>query len=169
LEQELFEIDEQTVVAADQAIKNATALKYIARRMDLLGEQATDIDHNAYISEARALDRLAEKHQRDIRNLHRFQYREKQDMQKNQLKEMENLREEAVLKIKTKESDLERNSRKLEELIHIRSMRLVARWHLMLQIYKTEDRDGISLKGALPLSLLGLPEEFAPYVGAYHA
>jgi len=90
-------------------------------------------------------------------------------MLRAQQKELDDLKNERDAKIRQKTRDFERNARKLEELIHIRSMRLVARWYLMLQIYKTEDRDGTGLKGSLPLSLLGLPEEFAPYVAAYVA
>jgi hypothetical protein len=168
LEQELFELDEQTAETEDQTTKNATALKHINKRIELLGEAATDAEKHVLDSEQHALDRLADKQQREIRNLHRFQYRERQDMLRTQQRELEELEEGSRTKMRTKTRDLEKNMRRLEELIHVRSMRLVARWHLMLQIYKTEDRDGMGLKGALPLSLLALPEEFVRYVAAYH-
>jgi hypothetical protein len=88
-------------------------------------------------------------------------------MLKAQQREIDGLTQDSAARMRVKEGDLERNMRRLEELIHVRSMRLVARWHLMLQIYKTEDRDGMGLSEALPLGVLGLPEEFAGYVAAF--
>jgi hypothetical protein len=167
LEQEIFEEEQHNAETKEVEVKNRTALKYIERRIDFLGETVTDSDLKAFQDEQHALNRLADKHQREIRNLHRQQYREQQDVLRAQQKALEDLKTERDNKIRHKSRDLDRNARKLEELIHIRSMRLVARWWLMLQVYKTEDRDGSSLKGPLPLSLLGLPEEFAPYAAAY--
>jgi hypothetical protein len=167
LDQELSIVDEQNLETNEEMVKNRTALKYIERRMDMLGETATDSDRHIFMEEQRAIDRLSIKHQRQIRNLHRQQNKERHETLKAQQKELDDLQLEYVMKVRQKTKDLERNSWKLEELIHVRSMRLVARWHLMLQIYKTEDRDGMGFKWALPLSLLGLPEEFAPFVAAY--
>jgi hypothetical protein len=77
------------------------------------------------------------------------------------------LTEEAELKVQCKEEALQLNMSKLEMLIHNRTLRLVARWHLQLQIFKREDRDASTIKGPLSLTMLSLPDDFAPYVAAY--
>jgi hypothetical protein len=173
LEQEVSEIDGQSDEQKEKATKNATALKHMTRRLSILGDKATNEERKRVEDELRALEKLAERQQRDMRNLFREQNKEKHNLKKEQQKELEalekSLKEECDLKIKYKEEELEKNMSKLEELIHARCMRLVARWHLTLQIYKREDRDALAIKGPLPLTLLCLPDEFTPYVAAYHS
>jgi septal ring factor EnvC (AmiA/AmiB activator) len=157
----------------EKATKNATALRHMTRRLSILGDKATIDELNRVEEEMKALDKLADRQQREMRNLLRVQTREMQALKKEQQKELENfeesLKEDSEQTVRYKEQELTSNMGKLEELIHARCMRLIARWHLMLQIYKRENRDASSLKGPLPLTMLCLPEEFTPYVAAYQS
>jgi hypothetical protein len=173
LEQELFEMNEQAEHTKEKATKNATALKHMNKRLSILGDNATPEEHKRLEEEMQALEKFAQRQQRDMRNLLREQNKEKHLLKKEKQREMEafetSLKEDYELKIRHKEEELVKNMTKLEELIHARRMRLVARWHLTLQIFKREDRDASAIKGPLPLTLLCLPEEFAPYVAAYQS
>jgi hypothetical protein len=165
-------MDEHTEQAKEEAIKNATALKYMQARLRLLGDTATAEDQQRLDDEKRAMEKLARLQQKDMRNLLRDQYREKLTLQRAHARELEELRrvmrDEDEGKMALREAKLQRDLDRLEELVHVRSLRLTARWHLTLQIFKQEDADAFSIRAALPLSILGLPEEFARYVAAFH-
>jgi len=162
LNQELSSMNTQSEEQKEKAVKNATALKYVNKRLSILGDNATQDELNRLEEEMKSLDKLAVRQQRDMRNLFREQNREKKALEKDQQTELvtfeESLKEEHEEKIKHKEEELTRNMSRLEELIHARTLRLVARWHLMLQIFKRDDRDASTIKGPLPLTLLCLPE-----------
>ena len=166
-------MNEQTEQTKEKATKNATALKHMTKRLSILGENATAEERKRLEDELLALEKLAKVQQRDMRNLLREQNKEKHNLKKEQQRKLEaleaSLKEDYNDKIKHKEEELRKNLTTLEELIHARCIRLVARWHLSLQIFKREDRDASTVKGPLPLTLLCLPEEFAPYVAAYHS
>jgi hypothetical protein len=172
LEVELIEMDEHAEQAKDEAVKNATALKYMQARLRLLGDAASPEDRQRLDDEERAMEKLARQQQREIRNLLRDQYREKLALSRAQARAREELAraagEEARARGEAQRAELQRDLDRLEELVHVRSLRLTARWHMTLQIFKQEDPDAFSIKAALPLSILGLPEEFARYVAAYH-
>jgi hypothetical protein len=173
LEQEVSEMNEQSKQQTEQATKNATALKHMNKRLSILGDTATEEDKNRLEDELKALDKLAHRQQRELRNLFRDQNREKQRTKKEQQTEYENfqksIKEDYNSKVQHKEEELTKNREKLEELIHARCLRLVSRWHLMLQIFKSEDRDASNIKGHLPLTILSLPVEFNPYVAAFQS
>jgi hypothetical protein len=172
VEQELGEIDEQKVETKEETIKNATALKHMHRRLSILGENATDDARNRLEDEKYKLNRLEQRQERELQKLLRIQNREKLILQRNQQNELADLttsmREDHDLKVRHKHEELVKNATKLEALIHERALRLVARWHLQLQILKREEKELSWIKGPLPLSILRLPEEFGPYVSAYH-
>jgi uncharacterized membrane protein len=166
-------MNEQTEETKEKTTKNATALKHMTKRLSILGDNATVEERNRLEEEMLALEKLAKRQERDMRNLLREQNKEKHILKKEQQRKIEaleaSLKEDYNDKIRHKETELLKNMTTLEELIHARCMRLVARWHLTLQIFKREDRDASNIKGPLPLTLLCLPEEFAPYVAAYHS
>lgn len=171
IEQEIFETDNHADQQKEKATKTATALKHMNKRISILGDKATVEEIQRVEEETKALEKLADRQQRELRNLYRTQNKEKQDLKKVQQKELEELRtllrEECELKVQCKEEALQNNMAKLEKLIHARCLRLVARWYLQLQIFKREDRDASTIKGPLPLTMLNLPEDFTPYVAAY--
>jgi hypothetical protein len=167
-----MEMDAHAEQTRDEAVKNATALKYMQARMRLLGDAASPEDKQRLEDEERALEKLARRQLRDMRNLLRDQYREKLALAKEQTKRVGEMRrlveDDEAGRREAERMDLQQDLDRLEELVHVRSLRLTARWHLTLQIFKQEDPDAFSIKAALPLSILGLPEEFARYVAAYH-
>jgi hypothetical protein len=172
LEQEFGQIDDQKQQTTEETVKNATALKHLNRRLSLLGDNATDAELNRIEEETQALEKLAAKQERDNQKLLRVQNREKLDMQRQQQKEVEDLqismKEDYEARVRDKQEELQKNMDKLEHLIHDRSIRMVGRWYLQLQVFKREDKDVSCIKAPLPLSILGLPEEFNPYCSAYH-
>jgi hypothetical protein len=165
-------MDEHAEQAKDEAVKNATALKHMRARIALLGAAATDEDKRRLDEEEHAMEALALRQLREVRNLLRDQYREKLVVSREQARAVGELgravAEEARARREAQRAELQQDLDRLEELVHVRSLRLSARWHLTLQIFKQEDADAFSIKAALPLSILGLPEEFARYVNAYH-
>jgi len=175
--QEVSMEEEQAVKTAEESTKNATALKHMHRRISLLGERVTEFDLARLEDEKNALAKLNAKQERDVRNLHRIQYREKQDLEKTQREELEDfermIREEYDEAVKVKEAELAANVKKLEKLIHKRSVRLVSRWWLMLQVWKKTEGERIMMScgnvvpGPLPIGLLNLPEELGPYIMAF--
>ena len=148
------------------------------KRLSLLGDQATEAERARVDEEKLALHRLAERQQREIRNLFRLQNREKMELKRQQQKEIEDfeqsLRESYREAVKEKQAVLQENMKRLEALIHARSVRLVSRWWMLLQIWKANEGEkimagaGSMVKGPLPLGLLGLPEDFASYVASFH-
>ncbi|KAF2674873.1 hypothetical protein BT63DRAFT_420130 [Microthyrium microscopicum] len=178
LAQEITKMEEHTAQSAETKTKNVTALKHMNRRLSLLGESATETDHLRLAEEERALERSAARQERELRNLYRDQTREGHDSKRNQQKDLEDfersLREDYDQQVKDKQAVLLDNQKKLEELIHARTLRLVSRWWLLLQIWKKTDGEKIMMScgnvvnGPLPLGLLGLPEDFGPYITAFH-
>jgi hypothetical protein len=165
-------MDDQKQQTSEETVKNATALKHLNRRLSFLGDNVTEAELNRLDDEKRALDKLALKQERDLQKLLRVQNREKLDIQRRQQKELEDFRismkEDYDTRVREKLEELQKNMEKLEQLIHERSIRMVGRWYLQLQIFKREDKEVSYIKTPLPLSILGLPEEFGPYCAAYH-
>jgi hypothetical protein len=153
----------------DSAVRNATALKHLNKRMSLLGNDVTPEHMRRFEEELNAMERL-EKHQdRELQSLIRNQEREKLDLRRQQEKDLEDYRtrldDDLELQSRVKLAELDRNRLKLEELIEARRERLVNRWHLRLQILKMEEKDIAHIKDALPLSLLNLSRSFTESLG----
>jgi hypothetical protein len=175
--QELSEEDEHTTQTAEEKTKNATALKYVRRRLEMLGEHATAAERSRLEEEKAALTKLAQRQQRDMRNLFRVQNREIMELKKAQQQELQEfertLHDDYEEQIREKQAVLQRNMMKLEELIHARATKLVGRWWLLLQIWKKTQGERVmkghaTTQSALPLTLFGLHEDFSPIVAAFH-
>jgi hypothetical protein len=144
----------------------------------MLGEHATAQERARLEEERAALTKLANRQKRDIRNLFRDQNRELLELGRAHQKELEEfeqrLNEDYAEQIREKQAVLQRNMMKLEELIHARAIKLVGRWWLLLQIWKKTQGErvmktsGNTNNSALPLTLFGLHEDFAPLVAAFH-
>jgi hypothetical protein len=147
-------------------------LKYIHHRLSILGENATADARNRLEDEIHKLNRLEQRQERQLHTLQRIQNREKLNLIRNQQNDLADLvasmQEDHNVKVRHKHEELVKNATRLEALIHERALRLVARWHLQLQILKTEEKELSWIKGPLPLTILRLSEEFGPYVSAYN-
>lgn len=176
--QELTSEEEHETQTEEEKIKNATALKYVGRRLEMLGGHATAQERARLEEEKVALIKLAQRQRSDMRNLFRDQNREKLELKKSQATELaafeRALHEDYGDQIREKQAVLSRNLMKLEELIHARAIKIVGRWWLLLQIWKKTQGERVMkhLSGApnsaMPLTLLGLHEDFAPIIAAFH-
>ena len=148
----------------DSSARNATALKFVRKRLSLLGEDATPEHHMRLEEETNAMDRLANRHQREMQALIRNQEREKLDLQRQQEKDVEDyhksLDDDMAFSIRTKLDALGMNMVKLDDLIEDRKARLVSRWFIRLQIAKMEVPETSHVRGLLPLTTLELPSGF---------
>jgi hypothetical protein len=169
VEREMAEIERLRLVMEDSAIRNATALKHLNKRLSLLGDDITPEHKRRFEEELNALERLGKKHDRELQTMIRNQEREKLDLRRQQEKDVEeyskSLDEDHDLQTKEKLAELEGNRLKLEELIEARRERLVGRWHLRLQILKMGVVDIAHIKDPLPLSMLNLPRSFTESLG----
>jgi hypothetical protein len=169
VERELSEIERLRLVMEDNAIRNATALKHLNKRMSLLGNDVTPEHMRRFKDELSAMDRLEKQQDRDLQKLIRNQEREKLDLRRQQEKELENyeksLDEDLEVQSRTKLAELDGNRLKLEALIEARRERLVGRWYLRLQILKTGESDIAHINDPLPLSVLNLPRSFPESLG----
>ena len=153
----------------ENAARNATALKHVVRRLALLGDEATPEHRHRLEEEQSALQRLARKHEGEMQRLVRYQERKKLELLRKQEKEFEDLSSsfernlDALTKEKT--TQLHINIAKLDDILEDRRAKLVGRWYLRLQIFKTKDKGAATIKPALPLSLLGLPQSFTAALG----
>jgi hypothetical protein len=159
----------QRVAMEEHATRNATALKHVASRIALLGDEATPEHHQRLEEEQSALKRLANKHDNELRKLVRYQESKKLELQRKQAKDMEemtrSLETGLVSQRKEKTAKLQHNISRLDELVEERRARLVARFFLRLQVLKCMSNDTVAIDLALPLSLLGLPTTFTASLG----
>lgn len=153
----------------DTTTRNATAVKYVASRIALLGDDATPEHHHRLQEEQSALKRLGQKQATEMRNLVRYQESKKLELQRKQEKDYEAMRQslqsDLASQLKDKTAKHRHNIIRLDELIDDRKGRLVARIFLKLQILKCTSNDTIAIESALPLSLLGLPAAFTGSLG----
>ncbi|KAF2397492.1 hypothetical protein EJ06DRAFT_151520 [Trichodelitschia bisporula] len=163
LERELAESERQRAVREEYAARNATALKYVNRRLSLLGEAATSDQRSRLADEEGGVERMAAKHGREMRALLRAQERERLDLQREQERELAEFRTELEGNIEEnyrgKREGLRVNQIRLEGLVEERRERMVARWFLRLQAFKMEDPE-LRPGPPLPLALLECPEGF---------
>ena len=159
----------QRVEMEDHTARNATAVKHVASRIALLGDEATAEHHQRLEEEQSALKRLAKKHDKDMQNLVRYQESKKLELLRKQEKDLEEMSKSLetglVNQRKDKTSKLQHNITRLDELVEDRRARLVARWFLKLQVLKCMSNDTVAIEPALPLSLLGLPPAFTASLG----
>lgn len=153
----------------ENAAWNATAVKHVARRIALLGDNATPEHMQRLEEEQTALNRLAKRHEVDMRNLVRYQESKKLELLRKQEKEYDELSQTLVRELevsrKDKTSQLQTNISKLDELLEERRARIVARWFLRLQMLKSMSNDTAAVEAALPLSILVLPSAFTVGLG----
>jgi hypothetical protein len=165
VEKELAEMERHRLAMEDSSARNATALKYVRKRLSLLAHDATPEHRMRLEEETNAMERLAARHDREMQALIRNQEREKLDLQRQQEKEVEDynksLADEMTLSLRTKLDGLAMNMVILDDMIEERKTRLVSRWFLRLQIAKMEVPETAHIKAPLPLSLLELPPSFA--------
>jgi hypothetical protein len=165
----MAEIERLRLAMEDRAIRNATALKHLNKRMSLLGDDVTPEHRRRFDEELNALERLGEQQDRELQTTIRNQEREKLDLRRQQEKDVEDysksLDEDHEVQCKEKLAELEGNRLKLEELIEARKERLVGRWYLRLQILKMGDLDIAHIRDPLPLSMLNLPRSFTESFG----
>jgi len=164
VEKELEELERHRLATEDSSARNATALKFVRKRLSLLGEDATPEHHMRLEEETNAMDRLASRHEREMQALIRNQEREKLDLQRKQEKDVEDyhksLDEDMVFSMRTKLDALGMNMVKLDDLIEDRKARLVSRWYIRLQIAKMDVPVTSHVRGPLPLTTLELPTGF---------
>jgi hypothetical protein len=164
VEKELEELERHRLATEDSSARNATALKFVRKRLSLLGEDATPEHHMRLEEETNAMDRLASRHEREMQALIRNQEREKLDLQRKQEKDVEDyhksLDEDMTFSMRTKLDALGMNMVKLNDLIEDRKARLVSRWYIRLQIAKMEVPATSHVRGPLPLTTLELPIGF---------
>lgn len=164
VEKELEELERHRLAAEDISARNATALKFVRKRLSLLGEHATPEHRMRLEEEITAMDRLASRHEREMQCLIRNQEREKLDLHRQQDKEIEDfeksLDDDANFSIQTKVDALRMNMVKLDDLIEDRKARLASRWYIRLQIAKMEVPETAHIRGPLPLTTLELPPGF---------
>jgi hypothetical protein len=159
----------QHVAMDDSTIRNATAVKHVASRIALLGDEATPEHHLRLEEEQTALKRLAKKHEVEMRNLVRYQESKKLELLRKQEKEYEEMNKSLETGLdnqrKDKTAKLQHNISRLDDLVEDRRAKLVARFFLRLQLLKLMSNDTASIECALPLSLLGLPAAFTAGLG----
>lgn len=166
-ELELEEI--QRTAMEDNKARNATAVKHVASRIALLGDEALPEHHHRLEEEQSALKRLAKKHDKEMQNLVRYQESKKLELLRKQEKDYEELSKSLETGLtsqrKDKTAKLQHNISRLDELVEERRARLVARFFLRLQVLKCMCNDTVMIEPALPLSLLGLPVTFTAGLG----
>jgi hypothetical protein len=164
VEKELEEMERHRLAVEDSSARNATALKFVRKRLSLLGDDATPEHHMRLEEETNAMDRLASRHEREMQTLIRNQEREKLDLQRQQERDVEeyhkSLDDDMAFSIRTKMDALGMNMVKLDDLIEDRKARLVSRWFIRLQIAKMEMLETSHVRGPLPLTTLELPSGF---------
>ncbi|TID16957.1 hypothetical protein E6O75_ATG09723 [Venturia nashicola] len=164
VEKELEELERHRLATEDISARNATALKFVRKRLILLGEDATPEHHMRLEEETSAMERLARRHEREMQGLIRTQEREKLNLHRQQEKEVEDyqksLDEDMASSVQTKLVALGMNMIKLDDLIEDRKARLASRWYIRLQIAKMEVPETALIRGPLPLTTLELPSGF---------
>lgn len=164
VERELEELERHRLATEDISARNATALKFVRKRICLLGEDATPEHHMRLEEETSAMDRLASRHEREMQGLIRSQEREKLDLHRQQEKQVEDyqksLNADMDFSIQTKLDALDMNMIKLDDLIEDRKARLASRWYIRLQIAKMEVPETAHIRLPLPLTTLELPPGF---------
>ncbi|KAE9966327.1 hypothetical protein EG328_009000 [Venturia inaequalis] len=161
---ELEELERHRLATEDTSARNATALKFVRKRINLLGENATPEHYMRLEEETSAMDRLASRHEREMQGLIRTQEREKLDLLRQQEKDVEDyqksLEDDMLFSVQTKLDALGMNMVRLNELIEDRKARLASRWYIRLQIARMEVPETAHIKGPLLLTTLELPPEF---------
>lgn len=164
VEKELEEMERHRLATEDSTTRNATALKFVRKRLNLLGEDATPEHHMRLEEETTAMDRLANRHEREMQALIRNQEREKLDLYRQQEKDAEeyqkSLEVDMAFSMQTKLDALGMNVVKLDDLIEDRKARLMSRWYVRLQIAKMEVPETSHVRSPLPLTTLEFPPGF---------
>jgi hypothetical protein len=166
---ELAELERMDEVKKDKAARNATAIKHLNKRMNLLGENVTKEHLTRFEEELDAMDTLEKTQERDLQKFHLNQDREKMDLVKQQEKEIEEMEKRLDDNNRdrwgAKQAQLVEDVVLLDDLIWERQCRLVDRWFLRLQTVKMGDPEIAHIKDPLPLSLLELPSSFTECFG----
>jgi DNA repair ATPase RecN len=153
----------------DYAMRNATAVKHVASRIALLGDEATPEHLHRLEEEQTALERLAKKHEADMRNLVRYQESKKLELLRKQEKAYEVLSKSLETSLenqrKEKTAKLQYNISRLDDMVEERRAKLIARFFIRLQVLKAMNNDTAAVDAALPLSLLRLPAVFTAGLG----
>lgn len=156
-------------VKKDKSARNATAIKYLNKRMNLLGDDVTKEHLSRFEEELDAMDTLEKTQERDLQKFHLNQDREKMDLLRQQEKEFEetekSMDEDNQIRWEIKRAQLVDDVVLLDDLIWERQCRLVDRWFLQLQTIKMEEPEMAHIKESLPLSILGLPSAFTDCFG----
>jgi ADP-ribose pyrophosphatase YjhB (NUDIX family) len=166
-ERELALKEAQQEEEKEMAENNVTALKYVSRRLSILGHAATEAERQRLVEEQDAMNRLHRKQSQELSNLHRINSRQKLDLERKQRTELEKVQPRFQAKFVSRSAPryprLKHDMSELAIFLHERRSRLLARWFNQLQKLKAETPSLSCVDAPLPLSILTLPNEFMAY------